>query len=204
VALSGAPVPGGPDAIRHAARQILSRPEFRPTPQTPVERLRHWVVTELSRLLGDVLTATPHGVLGALLVAGVVGALVVVIVRAVRGTASSAAWQGYALGGPTRSAADWLADAARYEAAGDWRAGVRCRYRALVAELARRGLVEEIPGRTTGEYRRAVVESLPAGAGPFGGATDLFEVVWYGDEPVGAEAAARLRRLSDDVLDAVG
>ena len=55
--------------------------------------------------------------------------------------------------GGARTAAQWRAEAAAHDAAGRWREALRCRYRALVAELAGRGLVEEIPGRTSGEYR---------------------------------------------------
>jgi hypothetical protein len=101
--------------------------------------------------------------------------------------------------GPRRPAAEWLADAAACEARSDWRGALRCRYRALVADLAQRGLVEEIAGRTTGEYRAAVAETLPASADLFAGATELFELAWYGDGPTDAAATARFRELADGV-----
>jgi len=200
VTRGSAPVPGGPDAIHRAAKAILDRPEFRPTPQTPIERLRSWVGHQLARLANDVLNAAPHGVLGALLALALVGVLVFLIVRAVRATGLNPARQGFAVGGPRRPPEDWLAEAARREAAGDWRGALRCRYRALVAELARRGLVEEIPGRTTGDYRRVVDANLPVRAEPFGGATELFERVWYGDAPTDQQTAAQFEALSEQVL----
>ncbi len=97
--------------------------------------------------------------------------------------------------------ADWLAEAAACEARGDWQAALRARYRALVAELARRGLVDEIPGRTTGEYRAEVAANLPLAAPEFSNATDLFELAVYGHAPTGPEDASRVRQLSDRVLE---
>jgi hypothetical protein len=77
---------------------------------------------------------------------------------------------------------------------------LRCRYRALVADLATRGLVDEIPGRTTGEYRRELASSLPSALDEFSGATDLFERAWYGEVPMGPDEHARFRSHADRVL----
>jgi len=103
-----------------------------------------------------------------------------------------------------RPAVDWRADAAANEAAGHWRAALRCRYRALVADLAARGLVEEVPGRTAGEYRREVGVNAPAAAGDFDGATALFEAAWYGNRPTGPDEAQRFRALEGRVLTGAG
>ncbi|HLK42452.1 MAG TPA: DUF4129 domain-containing protein [Thermoleophilia bacterium] len=103
-----------------------------------------------------------------------------------------------------RPARDWLADAVAFEQAGAWRNALRCRYRALIAELAGRGVIDEVPGTTAGEYRRAVSQEAPAVAPPFGQASELFERAWYGDEPGGADEAGKFRRLADEVLAGVG
>jgi hypothetical protein len=198
---ASAPVPGGPAAIRRAAHDIVSRPEFRPTPKTPIERLRTWAYHQLGRLINDVITAGPHGIIGALLALILVAGLVIIIVRAVRATSTNPVRAGLAVNGPRRTPADWLAEVARCEAVGDWRGALRSRYRGLVAELARRGLLEEIPGRTTGEYRRAVDANLPNRSDDFGDATELFEHAWYGDEPTDAPASARFRALAERVLE---
>jgi hypothetical protein len=99
-----------------------------------------------------------------------------------------------------RSAADWRAEAAVHEAAGRWRDALRARYRALVADLAGRGLIEEIPGRTSGEDRGMVDRSAPAVAGPFDEATSLFEETWYGDRRSGPDDQARFDQLAGRVL----
>ncbi|HJU00766.1 MAG TPA: DUF4129 domain-containing protein, partial [Actinomycetes bacterium] len=77
------------------------------------------------------------------------------------------------------------------------------RYRALVADLAARGLVEEVPGRTAGEYRREIGRAAPAASADFAGATELFEVAWYGRADTGPQQAAHLRDLSAQVLQRV-
>ncbi len=99
-----------------------------------------------------------------------------------------------------RGAAEWRADAEAAERAGQWRQALRCRYRALVAELADRGLVEEVAGRTAGEYRVELATSAPSAAPSFAGATELFERAWYSGWPTGEAEAARFRGLADEVL----
>ncbi len=101
-----------------------------------------------------------------------------------------------------RPARDWLREAVEHERVGEWRDAVRCRYRALVAELAADGLIEEIPGRTTGEYRAFVASSVPTAAPPFAGASDLFERAWYGHRLGEAEDTDRFRDLANEVLTA--
>jgi hypothetical protein len=102
---------------------------------------------------------------------------------------------------PRRSASQWRAEAETHEANGEWREAVRCRYRALVGDLASRGLVEEIPGRTSGEYRGEVARNLPNASEAFGGATEVFDRAWYGRNPTGEREAARFRELAGRVLE---
>ena len=42
-----------------------------------------------------------------------------------------------------------------------FRDAIRCRYRALVGDLARRGMIDEIPGRTSGEERVQMAAAAP-------------------------------------------
>ena len=91
-------------------------------------------------------------------------------------------------------------EAEAHERAGEWKLALRARYRSLVADLASRGLVDEIPGRTAGEYRAEVAETVPGVASEFAGATELFERAWYGNRPTGADDAAHFRDLEQRVL----
>ena len=105
---------------------------------------------------------------------------------------------------PRRSARDWRAEAEALEGAGEWRPALRARYRSLVADLAARGLLDEVPGRTAGEYRVEVAAAVPRVASEFAGATELFERAWYGSRPTGADEAAHFRDLEQRVLSGTG
>jgi hypothetical protein len=191
--------PRDPATARRAAHDILAQPQFRLSQPSLFDRARHWAGQQLSRLLDDIVGG--HlGVIGAVVLVLIVALLVWLAVVAVRGVQVDRRPGGVELGSLRRPAADWLAEAADCERRGDWRGALRARYRALVAELAGRGLVEEIPGRTTGEYRTEVGRSLPGAAPEFGSATDLFELAVYGDGPAGPPETERLRELADRVL----
>jgi hypothetical protein len=197
----GLRVPGrDPERVREVVREVLSRPEFRPPERSWLQRAFDWVLEVIGRLLGALAGSGAGGVVGLLLLALVLAGVGVLAARFSRGLTPSPEVAAVVAGGRRRSAAEWRADAEAMERAGAWREAVRSRYRALVADLAARGLVEEVPGRTAGEYRRALGRAVPAAATDFAGATELFEVAWYGRADTGAPEAAHLRDLSDRVL----
>jgi len=188
-----------PDSVRRAAHDILAQPQFRTPAPSLLDRARHWLGQQFTRALDDVLGG--HlSVVGAIVLVVVAAALAALVVWAVRGRRGGVVRFGPPVSDVRRPPADWLAEAAACEASGDWRAALRARYRALVAELARRGLVDEVPGRTTGEYRAEVRDALPGSAATFSGATDLFERAVYGHADVGPDDAAELQALADAVL----
>jgi hypothetical protein len=100
----------------------------------------------------------------------------------------------------TREPFDWRAEADAHRRAGRHRNAVRCRYRALVGDLARLGLIDEVPGRTTGEERGQLRTVLPAASSPFDAAADLFDDAWYGHAVVDAADDDRFQSLEADVL----
>jgi hypothetical protein len=102
------------------------------------------------------------------------------------------------------SPAAWLERAGRFAAEGRFREALRCRYCALVGELAGRGLLDEVPGRTSGDYERLVRASLPEVAQQFAALTALFEACWYGHEPSGAEEQVLFDQAARLVLREVG
>ncbi len=198
---------GDPGRVRDLTSQILRRREFQPPRRSLLQAAWHWLATELDKLLNKLFGVGGGGSSwGAVFVVAVVSAVVValVVVTVVRrgrgGTGRRAPVVVLRGDGPSRSPAEWRAEAAAHEAAGRWRDALRCRYRALVAELVGRGLVQEIPGRTSGEYRRDVNAVVPAAGAAFDGATDLFEQAWYGDRPTGREDQERFDDLARRVL----
>jgi hypothetical protein len=197
----GLRVPGrDPERVREVTREVLARPEFRVPERSLTERVLDWVLEMIGRLLAALGGSGAGGIVGLGLLALVLVGVGVLAARFSRGLTPSPEVAAAVPGGRRRSAAEWRAEAEAHERAGAWREAVRSRYRALVADLASRGLVEEVPGRTAGEYRREVGRALPDAATDFAGATELFELAWYGRAGTGAPEAAHLRDLSDRVL----
>lgn len=192
------PVPAA--EVRQATRDVLASGRYDEAEPTLIDRLGSLVGDLLGRLLFLVEeggAAGPLGLLGLALAVLVIAVLLGRGVARVRRSAPRAVDPVVGVAG--RSAEDWRADAERAAAAGDHRAAVRGHYRALIAALAADGLLEELPGRTAGEYRRALAQHLPAAAPAFGEATVLFERAWYGTMPMGPGETDRLRDLSAQV-----
>lgn len=104
----------------------------------------------------------------------------------------------------SRSPQQWRAEADEHRQAGRWRDSLRCRYRALVGDLARRGLIDEIPGRTTGEERTQLTAVASAAHEPFDAAANLFDDAWFGDREVGPGDDDDFRRYETEVLQITG
>ncbi|MBW3555682.1 MAG: DUF4129 domain-containing protein [Actinobacteria bacterium] len=209
-----AAAPAGPEAlppatpsaqeIRDAAREILARPEFQEPPKSLYQQLQEEVAEWLGELVGTLVGGGPPGFVAWLVLVAALGAAGYLVLRGLqsdrrrRGRSSEES-----VVERRRPPADWEAEAAAFEARGEWRPALRCRYRALIARLARKGVVDEVAGRTAGEYRAAVTEIAPAAAPDFSGATDLFERAWYGNAATGADESTAFRDLADRVLERV-
>ncbi len=187
---------------RDAARDILSRPEFhRPGPSI-IERVERWVSEAISRVLDAISGVAGGGVIASVILIAAVALVVVMLLRFGKGVQADAPRPAARVRtGRGRTAEEWRAEATQHEAAGRWRDALRCRYRALVAELAGNGLLDDVPGKTTGEEREDIARAVPDASPPFADATLLFDEVWYGDAATGPEDAERLRALSESVLE---
>lgn len=144
-----------------------------------------WVFEAIGRFL-DLISGSGSGsLIGTVVVLVFVAVLALLVFRFAR-TVRRDPGSGLEVSGPVgRTAREWVADADAALAAGDFREALRCRYRALLADLAAAGLVEEVPGRTTGEYVAAVRDDIPPALEPFRTATRAFEAAWYGPDPTG-------------------
>lgn len=188
-----------PEQIRRVVEDVLSRPEFADAQPSLFQRVLGWLGQQLARFLslvgesglGQVAFAL---VLGLSLAAIVVG--LVLFARRVRrsGTAPGAA----TVGSGGRSGQEWRTLASDAEGDGDHRVAVRCRYRALVADFAEAGWVEEIPGRTSGQYRRAVEQDVPTAGAAFARATEVFERAWYGSTETTAEDTRVIKQAASE------
>lgn len=195
----GGPPPG---QIRDKAHEILSRAEFGRT-ETLLQRVIDWIGDLFSWLSFGV--GGGSGFFGNLVGLAIIAAIVYVLVLLARALLGRERRQKDEDGDELtieleegRPASDWRADAERFEAAGQWREAMRARYRELVRALIEERVLEDLPGRTTGEYRTAYVAARPSHAAAFAALTELFESVWYGGVETGAEENARFRRLADE------
>jgi hypothetical protein len=193
-----------PEAVRHLADRILSQSRYDVPPESIPQRIMDWLGEQLTRLIdalagGGELFGT---VIAWTILLGVLGAVIYLLARYGRVSLPTVA------AGPepevmvelTRTAREWRDEADALEAQGRWEEGLRCRYRALVADLVRRGVVADQVGRTAGEYARDVAGRQPDAAPSFAAATELFEAVWYGGASAGPAEAERFRDLEDRVL----
>jgi hypothetical protein len=199
-ALADLPKPTRPPGqVTRTVGRVLSRPEYRHPGPSFLDRIQNDVFDWLARVLSGVVGA---GIVAWIVVAVITGLVALVVWRLASGMTRDPGRGVAVTAGRTRPSTEWRAEAEAHERAGEWRQAVRCRYRALVADLAGRGLLHEIPGRTAGEYRAELGTALPAASPPFSGATELFEGAWYGKRPTAAADAARFRELADRVLEA--
>lgn len=178
-----APPEGG--TVDDTVREVLNRPGYAGLREGFLQRMRRQVQDWVFQRFADLFSGGVGSFVGYVLIAGLVLLAVVLTVRFVGGVQSGGATDPDGLiVERTQSAREWLAEAARARTAGDHAEAIRCGFRALIAGFAVRGLVEEIPGRTVGEYRRAVaVSGSPADQDAFRQASTVFEETWYANRP---------------------
>lgn len=191
-----APPEASPQEVNARADEILSRPEFAEPDKGPLDAVFDWLNERLAELLGD-LTGGGGSSLFTWIVLGLfVAGVVAVVVKMGRTARRDPGTEVVQQSETRRTSRDWRAEAERYEAAGDWRRALRARYRALVVSLIERGVLRDVPGRTTGEFRAEVREHVPEVAAEFAGASELFERAWYGNLPTGPDEAHRFAELA--------
>lgn len=176
------PVDLGRDEARDLARQELSQPSYdRDTPI--VTRVLRWLAEQVDRIL-DAASGTLSSQVGlAIVVALAVGFAAFVILRAGPLARRSAERAGAVLPDRPRSAAEYRAAADDAAARGDWTTAVIERFRAVVAGLEERGVLDPRAGRTADEAAReatAVLGELPRPAGGMHAGARLFDGVRYG------------------------
>lgn len=191
-----------PDEARREAREILSGAEYSEPQEGLVERAVGWLFDRLGDAIGTLTGGGPGSVIGWLVVVGLVGGAAWLLVRALRVPHVHAAGPAPGLRYGTESHFDplvWMDESARLAAAGDHRGAIRCRYQALLARLVVDGVVDDVAGRTAGEYRAVLASRLPQQADAVEGVTDAFEQAWYGGVPVGGHDLDRVAGLCERI-----
>lgn len=188
-----------PGRVRQVTDEVLARPEFRENAPGIVSQLRAFVEEWLGRILEAVVGAGRGQLVGTLVTIAFVVVAVVLVARFAARVRRDPSRDVALAAGTGRAPREWLAEAEGHERAGRWRDAVRCRYRLLLARLAARGLLDEVPGRTSGEYLREATANLPAARDDLRLATRAFEDVWYGDRTPDAEVARGVAEAVDRV-----
>ncbi|MFZ6005070.1 MAG: DUF4129 domain-containing protein [Actinomycetota bacterium] len=191
-----------PDTVRDIADSILADPRYdRPGESLP-DRVIDWFGEQIGKVLGSLVGSGAGTVIAWTLVLAAIAVTVLLIVRfgRVGYTPSPQRREGRVMVELTRSPAEWRSEAAALERAGRWREGLRCRHRALIAELVAQGAVADLAGRTAREYVDDVERARPPAATALVEATDLFESAWYGARPTGPSEASRFEDLATEVL----
>lgn len=192
------------DVADRTVEQVLREPAFTTARRSWLARLRddarQWFIDRLAALFeSGAGTVLAWSLVGLAVVVGVL-----VAARALRDVRrGAAAEQGVtAVTVTRRPAADWLADARAARDDGDLDEAVRCGYRAVVAGLAASGDLDEVPGRTVGEYRAQVRANQPPRMDGFARASDVFERVWYARRPADREDVDTVLAVADQVAPA--
>lgn len=186
-----------PEEVRRVTAEVLARPEYRTARPGLIDRLWAALLEFIGRLLERVAGAGGQSLVGTLVVVGVLALVALLLFRFLRRVRRDRSVELALSGAIGRSPAEWEAEASAHERAGRWREALRCRYRLVIARLAERGLVEELPGRTTGEYLKEATSADP-GLGPdLRTITTAFERVWYGNRPVDESDLVGVRAVGE-------
>lgn len=188
------------EEIRRLADDILARPEFRQPEPSLIEQARDWAEKRIGDILDAAFSGSAGSLVGWVVLLVAVGLILWSATRFTR-TVQAGGRVGIEVEGiHRRSPAQWRAEAEEHEAAGAWKEALRCRYRALVGDLVAEGVLDDVAGRTTGEFRRDVTDRAPDRSEAFSAATELFELAWYADRQTGADENARFQALAAAVV----
>ncbi|TCN44300.1 uncharacterized protein DUF4129 [Kribbella orskensis] len=176
------------DAAKEAAKE-LSKPVYGQAGDSLVTRAINKVVDWIGELLGDLTGQSPDGHLGLIMLVGLLALVVIVVLwragvlRTTRGTKSAAVFDS----ARPRTAAEYREQAEAEASSGDYAAAVRSRFRACVAELTERTVLDERAGRTAYEAVADAGRVVPALRDPLQPAALVFTEVVYGNRPGTAE-----------------
>lgn len=175
-------------------------------PPTLQERIFNWIGDLFSDLLNALSSTGGRGIVAWLIIAIFVAVIGYLVFRLIGGAGTLPVRQPSRK--PTiamiedRTAAEWLAAADEAEQLGDWRRGIRCRHRSLVAELVDRELVTARPGFTAGDIERRVTASHPEAHEAVSEATNLFKDTWYGWAEATEASRDRFAELASQIMTA--
>ena len=192
-------------AAQEAAKE-LSKPAYRDS-SSLIERAIGKVLDWIQDLLASLTGSSPNGHAGLAMLIGLLVLVVVVVLWRSGVLRTSRKAKSQAVFDTTRPqrAAEYRALAEREAAAGDFALAIRSRFRACVAELTERTVLDERAGRTAYEVVADASRAAPVLREPLQPAALVFTEVVYGNRPgtperyavvAAADDAARTARVA--------
>lgn len=168
------------DGARDAARDELTKPEYRVGEPSLLDRVVNRIVEEVTDLFARAVNILPGGIGGLVLLVLLAVALVVAARLGLGPLRIRDQLTDRRRGARSMTAAEYRAEADRLASAGEWKSAVRAAFRAIVRELEQRGVLDERAGRTAGEIAREAGQAVPGVQAPVQKAAGVFDAVWYG------------------------
>ncbi|ONI75926.1 hypothetical protein BWI15_06430 [Kribbella sp. ALI-6-A] len=189
------------EAAAEAAKE-LSKPVYGQAGDSLISKAVGKVLEWIADLLDGVVDPSGDGRVGLFMLLGLIALVVVVVLwrAGVLRTSGGKSTQTVFDTERQRSAAQYRSQAEQEAAAGDYTGAVRSRFRACVAELTERTVLDERAGRTAYEAVADAGRAVPELRDPLRPAADVFTEVVYGNRPgtperyaavVAADEAAR-------------
>jgi len=184
--------------------RILGRSEFVQTPPSPLELLREQIIAWIQEMLRKVFgAAAAHPVISEIVfwvvVAACVGFLAVWLLGLWSRGGIASLSQPPNLPRHLRTWQEWLAEAHRAAAAGDWRAAIHAVYWSGVSRLQQSGVLPEDGTHTPREYLRLYAAGASQNREALAALTAALERFWYAGRTSGAddfrESLVRLEAL---------
>ena len=188
------PIDIGRDEAAREAAEELAKPAYGQAGDNVVSRIVNQVLEWITDMLADLTGQSPDGNAGVLMLVGLIALVVVVVLwragvlRTTRGTKSQTVFES----DRPRSASQYRAQAEGEAVGGNYTAAVRSRFRACVAELTERTVLDDRPGRTAYEAVADAGRVVPALREPLQPAALVFTEVVYGNRPGTAERYAQV------------
>lgn len=187
------------DEAREAARSELSDPIYRAAEPSLPQRILDWIAERWQDLVDAAGTLAPGGMGGLVVLLVLVLAMVLLIrLRAGRLARTHRARRAV-VGDSTLTAEEHRGLAEAALAAGDFAGAITERFRAIVAELERRAILDAQPGRTADEAAEQGGAQLPGCAVMLRQASRIFDDVHYGDRPATRDGYQLLAQVDDAV-----
>ncbi|SRR6266536_1603082 len=196
------PVDIGRDQAAAEAAKELSKAAYRESGGSLIERAIGKLLEWIGDLLDSLTGTSPNGHAGLAMLIGLVVLIIVVVLWRAGVLRTSHKVSSHAVFDTARprTASEYRTQSEQEAASGDYALAVRSRFRACVAELTERTILDERPGRTAYEVVADAGRAVPTLREPLQPAALAFTEVVYGNRPgtperyavvVAADKAAR-------------